>query len=459
MSQKLFENFPQISKETWLNQVSKDLKGKNFDETLVWHSLEGFDINPYYAEEDLQNLPITAIQEAQKSKVSTSWQNRQLIKYTSSKVTNSLIISALEKGANAVIIDFGGVDISEKDIIRLLNNIKLSETPLYFKSQHNEALLINLQNFIHYQPKGGFSTDILSKYFSIESKIIDKATWQSTKNIIQKTTQYPTFRTITVESHTFHNAGANAVQELAFTLASAVNYLDNLTNLDLSFEQIISKLEFSISIGTNYFIEIAKLRALRYIWTKILESYNYPLPQTPCPIHCQTSSFYDAKLSPYTNMLRATTEAMSAIMGGCDSLTVLPCNNVLETEQSSDLGERIARNVSIIMKEEAHLDKTNDPSAGSYYIESLTYKLAISAWNLFLKVEDLGGIINAFDQGFIQAEIEKSYQANVKYLQDGKIMVGVNKFRMEEENQEKIFKKVVFNQNILQNRRISEVYE
>jgi methylmalonyl-CoA mutase len=111
------------------------------------------------------------------------------------------------------------------------------------------------------------------------------------------------------------------------------------------------------------------------------------------------------------------------------------------------------------MKEEAHLDKTNDPAAGSYYIESLTYKLATAAWDLFLKVEEKGGIMPAFEEGFIQAEIEKSYQDKVKSLQNGKIMVGVNKFRMEAENLEKATKEVFFKQNVLQNRRISEIYE
>ncbi len=459
MNPNLFSEFPQITKEAWLNQVTKDLKGKDFKETLVWQSLEGFAINPYYAEEDLKNIPIKAIQEAQKNDSSTSWQNRSLIPYTNAKDTNLLIINYLKNGVNEITIDFGTTNISEQDLIRLLNNIKLSETPIYFKTPHREALLTNLKKFIHYQPKGGFVTDFLSKSFSSESTIIDKDAWESTKNTITQTNEYPAFRAITVESHAFHNAGANAVQELAFTLASAVNYLDKLTNLGLSIEQIIPKIEFSISIGTNYFVEIAKLRALRYLWSKIGESYNATLFASNCALHCQTSSFYDATLSPYTNMLRATTEAMSATMGGCDSLTVLAYDSVLGLEEKSDLGERIAKNVSILMKEEAHLDKTNDPSAGSYYIESLTYKLATTAWDLFLKVEKMGGIEEAFEQGFIQDEIEKSYQSKVKSLQNGKIMVGVNKFRMEAENQEKPNKELVFNENILQNRRISEVYE
>ena len=464
MNQNLFSEFPKITKEAWLNQVTKDLKGKDFNETLVWQSFEGFDINPYYAEEDLKNIPIKAIQEAQKNGTPTSWQHRSLIKYSTAKETNLLTINCLKNGIDAIIIDLGEMVISEQDLIRLLNNIKLSETPIYFKTPHREALLTNIKKFIHYQPKGGFATDILSKSFSSESTIIDKDAWESTKNIIAQTNEYPAFRAIAVESHVFHNAGANAVQELAFTLASAVNYLDKLTDLGLSIEQIIPKIEFSISIGTNYFIEIAKLRALRYLWSKIVESYHSSLlsrtpPADNCSIHCQTSSFYDATLSPYTNMLRATTEAMSATMGGCDSLTVLAYDSILETNENTEFGERIAKNVSILMKEEAHLDKTNDPAAGSYYIENLTYKLAISAWDLFLKTEKMGGIEKAFEQGFIQSEIEKSYQNKVESLQNGKVMVGVNKFRMETEKQDKIPKNTVFNEKFLQNRRISEVYE
>ena len=459
MSQELFSEFPQITKETWLSQVTKDLKGKNFDETLVWQSYEGFDIFPYYAKEDLNNLPIKAIQAAQKSKNSTAWQNRSLMRFTNTKDTNLLIINYLKKGADAITIDFADNNITEQDLIKLLNNIKLSETPLYFKTQHRETLLTNLKKFIHYQPKGGFSIDIVSKYFSTESSTLDNAAWESTKNIINQTKQYPAFRAKNVESHVFHNAGANAVQELAFTLASAVTHLDKLTDLGLTLEQIIPKLEFSISIGTNYFVEIAKLRALRFLWTKIGESYNSTLFEYNCSVHCQTSSFYDATLSPYTNMLRATTEAMSATMGGCDSLTVLAYDSVLGSEMQSDFGERIARNVSILMKEEAHLDKTNDPSAGSYYIESLTYKLATSAWDLFLKIETMGGIVQAFEQGFIQEEIKKSYHKKIKSLQDGKIMVGINKFRVEAEKEEKSHKKIIFNENILQNRRLSEIFE
>ncbi len=458
MEQKLFTEFPEITKSDWLDQVTKDLKGKNFDDTLVWHSLENFDIQPYYSKEDLDSLPLTEIQAAQKNKKTASWQNRPLVKYTNEKETNSLVISYLQRGSDAVNIDFLNTDINQVDLVKLLNTIKLSDTPIFFTTHQGTELLANLSKFIHYLPKGGLQVDVIANSFIKTSLEGNKLTWESTKKAVIETEQFPNFQVLSVSSHVFHNAGANAVQEVAFMIASAVENLDKLTDLGLLAKQVINKLEFSVSVGTNYFVEIAKLRALRYLWSKILESYNCASLIHDCQIHCQTSSFYDSTLSPYTNMLRATTEAMSAVMGGCDALTVLAYDSVI-SEQNSELGERIARNVSILMREEAYLDKTIDPSAGSYYIENLTYQLSAEAWKLFQQVENLGGISAAFEQGFITQEINQSYEAKVKNLQNGKVMVGVNKFRVEPENESKIVENSIGSGIYLQNRRLSEVFE
>ena len=458
MEQKLFTEFPKISKNDWIKQVMTDLKGKNFGDALVWHSTENFDIQPYYAKEDLMNLPIEAIQAAQKNKKTGSWQNRSSVKYTNEKETNSLIVRYLQLGADAINIDFASTDLNQVDFVKLLYNIKLSENPIFFTTPQVTELLANISKYIHYFPKGGVLADVIADSFVKTSSKDNILTWENTKHTIVQTEQFSDFKVISVSSHVFHNAGANAVQELAFVIAAAVENLDKLSDLGLSPEQIIAKIEFSVSIGTNYFLEIAKLRALRYLWSKVLESYNCSSLIDNCQIHCQTSSFYDSKLSPYTNMLRATTEAMSAVMGGCDALTVFSYDSVLG-EQNSELGERIARNVSILMREEAHLDKIIDPSAGAYYIENLTYQLSTEAWALFQKVESLGGITAAFEKGFIKDEINQSYLEKVKNLQNGKILVGVNKFRVEPESA----LKPVENSNncsiFLQNRRLSEVIE
>lgn len=458
MKQKLFAEFPEITKNDWIKQVMTDLKGKSFNDTLVWNSIENFDIQPYYAKEDLINLPIEAIQAAQKNKKLGSWQNRPLLKYINEKETNSLIISYLQLGAEAINIDLSGTDLQQIDFMKLLNNIKLSESPIFFKTLQVTELLAKLSKFIHYFPKGGVQADFIADSFVDTSSKDHILTWENTKQAIRQTQQFADFQVVSVSSHVFHNAGANAIQELAFIIAVAVENLDKLTDLGLSPEQIVAKIEFSVSIGTNYFLEIAKLRALRYLWSKILESFNCSSLINDCQIHCQTSSFYDSTLSPYTNLLRATTEAMSAVMGGCDALTVLAYDSVLG-EQNSELGERIARNVSILMREEAHLDKTIDPSAGSYYIESLTYQLSTEAWKLFQKVEGLGGITAAFEKGFIKDEINQSFAKKVKNLQNEKVMVGVNKFRVEPENELKTAENLNKSSVFLPNRRLSEVFE
>lgn len=459
MNQSLFSEFPEITKKDWIAQVNKDLKGKSFDDTLIWHTLENFDVQPYYSIEDLEKLPIEQIQAAQNNKNSGSWQNRPLIKYTNEKDTNSLVISYLQNGASAIIIDLCNILINQVDWPKLLNNIKLSESPIYFKTGESKDVLTNLTKFVHYQPKGGFQVDIIADFLSNNNSIINNRTWENTKDIFDETAKFPHFDVFTVESNVFHNAGANAVQELAFTLASAVEYVDKLTDLGLSLDQIVSKFEFSISVGTNYFMEIAKLRALRYLWSKIGEAYNSHVFAENCKVHCQTSSFYNSSLSPYTNMLRATSEAMSAVMGGCDSLTILPYNSITESEDNLEFGERIARNVSVLMKEEAYLDKNIDPSAGSYYIESLTFQLANKAWKLFQNVDEMGGIITAFENGFITQQIENSYQSKIESMENGKIMVGVNKFRVEPENLIKKEEIAVTERIFLKNRRIAEVYE
>jgi methylmalonyl-CoA mutase len=176
-------------------------------------------------------------------------------------------------------------------------------------------------------------------------------------------------------------------------------------------------------------MEIAKFRALRYLLGKIRESYGEQA-NTSIFVHARTSRFYLAVPEPYTNLLRLTTEAMAALTGGCDALTVLPYDSAGGT--SGAFSRRISRNVSTILKEEAYLDQVNDPAAGSYYLENLTYELATQAWKIFLEVEARGGLIPAFEQGWILQEIERNYQHLVAQLKEGKkTMVGVNKYRIE----------------------------
>jgi methylmalonyl-CoA mutase len=455
MTKKFFEEFPESTKKNWEAQVLKDLKGKNFEETLVWKTPEGILVQPYYSEEDLAKLPLKEIQKAQSIKKTINWQNRPVAKFSQEKSTNSLVINLLRRGADSVIIDFGEADISQIDFVKLLDKIKLSETPIYFQTSSTNTLLMALGKYIHYQPKGGFIYDSLGGFFSGNSEI-DDATWESTKKSLIYSTDYPSFTCITIRSDIFHNAGANAVQELAFTLASATTYLDKLTELGIKIEQITQKLEFSLATGTNYFMEIAKIRSLRFLWTKILEAYQCTV--STCQINCQTSYFYDSTLDAHTNMLRATTEAMSAVIGGCDSLTIHGYDAVFNKDYH-ETSERIARNISVLLSDESYLGKNLDVSAGSYYIENLTNDLSAKAWDLFLVIEQKGGIVQAFEERFIQSEIEKAYQQKTEALLNGKIMVGVNKFISPKDTPKQTSEQASKDTYFLPNRRIASLFE
>lgn len=455
MTENFFDEFLKSSKKNWETQVIKDLKGKKFDETLVWKTLEEISVQPYYSEEDLANLSLKEVQQSQSGKKTSNWQNRPITKFSQEKSTNNLVLDILGNGADAVVIDFGEADISQVDFVKLLDRIKLSDTPVYFQTTDIDALITALGKYIHYQPKGGLIFDSLGDFFTGKSKI-DDATWESTKKTLAYCASYPAFTAITIRSDVFHNAGANAVQELAFILASATTYLDRLTALGLSIEQVAPKIEFSLAIGTNYFMEIAKIRSLRFLWSKILEAYQCAI--TSCQINCQTSYFYDSTLDAHTNMLRATTEAMSAVIGGCDSLTTHGYNAVLDSNDN-EMSERIARNISVLLSDESYLGKSIDVSAGSYYIENLTNDLSAKAWDLFLTVEQKGGILQAFEDEFIQTEIAKAYQQKVEALQNGKIMVGVNKFISPNDTPKQTPTQAITAPHFLSNRRIASIFE
>lgn len=460
MNLPLFSEFSPAPKEVWKQQTIKDLKGKDFDATLLWNTAEGIVVEPYYASEDLVDERFVALQASQT--LNAGWLNQPNVEIGEEKETNLRLKSMLKKGAEALMVN---LEKNEKvELTKLLDGIKLSETPVFFQTGGREVATVSeLLRFIPYQMKGGLADDGLARW--TQTGELSASYFKELANCIQQTQKSPQFRTVCVSSHVFHNAGANIAQELAFTLSSAVTYLDKLTDEGLTVEEILSKVYFSLSIGTNYFLEIAKLRALRYLWERISWQFLKEVgryDKAYCYIHAQTSTFYDAAITPNTNMLRATTEAMSAVMGGCDALTVHAYDAVFQ--ESDEFSERIARNISILLKGESYLDKIIDPAAGSYYLENLTLQLADKAWELFLAIEEKGGFMEAVTQNVIQESIEENYEQMLRALQDGKrVMVGVNKFRfdegilvppstIEEKPTQSAFK-------LLANRRIAQLFE
>ncbi|OIN56582.1 methylmalonyl-CoA mutase family protein [Arsenicibacter rosenii] len=418
--------FAPASRQDWLRQVQKDLKDPNGYEGLRWQTPEGFVLEPYYTAEDVSPQTVSAIQAAQKQL--PGWLNTPEITPSADiPAASQQAREALDKGADAILFTLPAfTPLSAASVSRLLQGIKLSDTPVYFRAL-TPAFLPALRQIAPYQLKGGLLIDPVAVYLQT-GEIPAAATARALTEASLLTSDSPQFRTICASSHVFHNAGANATQELAFLLSSLADTCDLLTEAGLSIGQVFEKTVLSVSVGTSYFSGIARLRALRVLWQRFVSAYGMAAP--PAFIHVQTSTFYDAAVTPYTNLLRATTEAMSAVMGGADLLTVHPYDTVYQAPDA--FSERIARNVSVLLKEEAHLDKVADPSAGAYYIEQATDALVQSAWALFMATEQQGGLLAGVANGYIQEQLQASYDARVAELNEGKIMVGVNKFRYDE---------------------------
>jgi methylmalonyl-CoA mutase len=431
---KLFNDFHTHTKAQWKQQAIKDLKGKIFEDTLLWSIDKNIQIEPYYSSEDSDKLPLKAIQTPQAQRNSGNWQNCEILVINSEKESNHLIISSIKSGSESILLDLSGVLIREIEFKKLLNNIKLSDTPFFFKLANGLTDLVEaLQMIAPYQWKGGIDYDEIANWML--SGQWNQNHWNEMASIIRKVQNHTQFRVLTINGHQYHNAGANIIQELAFTLSSAIETIDKLSQQGLDIEQIVSNIDFSISIGTNYFVEIAKIRALKLLWQKLIVD-GYQLNKVHFAntnFHGITSAFYDAGISPHTNMLRATTEAMSAIIGGCNRLSIRPFDATSESQTA--FSHRIARNISIILKEESYFDKVIDPSAGSYFIENLTNQFFEEALLLLNQVENLGGIINAFENGFVQKNIAEQRIAKQTQLQENQtIMIGVNKYRFDEKD-------------------------
>jgi methylmalonyl-CoA mutase len=420
----LFEDFKKISAEEWKAKIIKDLKGADFQEKLVWHTYEGIDVEPFYTTEDTHQL--SYISNLQDLQITSSWHKREEILVKEAASANTQATEALSKGADAIMFDLTGVQLESFAFAKLLAGININQTPASFKTNEPEKLLkhIKQNNPSLSALKGSIVFDPLANWMQQGTPLANQL--EKLLEMHRELNASSGFSAITIGSHQFHNAGASAVQEIAFTLGSAITYIDYLTEQGTPAQDIFNNIELSVSTGTNYFFEIAKLRALRWLWAKLAASYKAAPSQFR--LHASTSYWSKTVADPYVNMLRNTTEAMAALAGGCTSLTVVPYDTAL-TSEPDEFSRRISRNVSVILKEESFFDKTIDPAAGSYYIDTLTDSLIEAAWQLFLKVEETGGVVKAFENGFIQEEIRKVRDQKAANLKENKeVLVGTNKY-------------------------------
>lgn len=439
---KLFSEFPAVSTELWEQTIQTDLKGADYEKKLVWQTIEGIKVKPYYRAEDLENLSFLKTNPGEapyvrgNKKDNNNWDVRQDIDTEDISKANTIAVDALKNGATS--IGFKAKEVKNNaDMSALLKGIDCTKVKINFISSRSYPQTLDL--FLNYlktnnidskNVKGSINFDPFSYllthgdfYTTFENNLIEA---EYVLNLCSKS--LPEFKVITVNGNYFHNAGASIIQELAFTLASANDYLCNLINKGENVDQITPKFMFSFAVGSNYFMEIAKVRAARLLWAKIVEQYKPASSESmQIFIHNTTSMWNKTVYDPYVNMLRTTTEAMSAAIGGADSISVIPFDEAYK--DADEFSSHIARNQQIILKEESYLDKIADPSAGSYYIENLTDSVAHYAWNLFKMVEEKGGFAEAVKSEFIQNEIEKTAQIrDLEYASRKTTILGTNQY-------------------------------
>jgi methylmalonyl-CoA mutase len=452
--EKLFADFPQVSTEQWMEVITADLKGADFQKRLVWKTNEGFNVNPFYRAEDIEGLNLTEnlpgqfpyIRSTRKDNV---WYVRQEIDVKNFAEANKKALTLLEKGVTSFGFLLPKDALSAENIATLLNGISPENTELNFRTCITCTLKLAklVADYLSAQ-----SVDLQKCYGSVEfdpfrkilKKGVDEPDWaEKSVEIVKTLSVLPRYKAISVTGSRMNDAGAYSFQELGYSLSYGNQVLSALIEGGVEPATAADKIKFEFGVGSNYFMEIAKFRAARWLWAKIVEAYK---PQCTCDdcncmeesgldfcpcvakmnIHATTSRFNQSLFDPYVNLLRTQTEAMSATLGAVDSLTVLPFDSAFETP--TEFAERIAVNQQLLLKEEAHFDKITDPASGSYYIESLTNSLAEQAWKLFIETEETG-FYAALKAGTVQDAINASADARFKALANRReILLGTNQY-------------------------------
>ena len=441
-SEKLFTEFPPVPTEKWEEVITADLKGADYERKLVWKTGEGFNVRPYYRAENLEGIKFLGSQAGEFPYVRGThahnrWRVHQTVSVVCPKEANAEALKILNAGVDSLGFCIASADFSAADLDMLLKDICIPAVEITFcgEKMANVAELVlakvEKEGIAKEDVRIAFCIDPLVKGLSSKGDFCSPNGEKCIARIVElihKTKEYKHVRIVTVAGQTFGNSGSTIVEELAFTLSAGHDYLVRLTDAGLDVDAAARTLRFSFSVSSNYFMEIAKFRAARMLWANIVKGYG-PAKNCACKmqIHAETSRWNQTVYDPYVNMLRGTTEAMSATIAGVHSLEVMPFD--ASFENPTEFSKRIARNVELLLKNESHFDQVVDPAGGSYYVENLTQSIAAEAWKLFLEIEEKGGYTEAYKAGLIVERIKASAAAKDKNIATRRqTLLGANQY-------------------------------
>ncbi len=414
----LFDEFPPVSAKQWKQKIQFDLKGADYNDTLVWESMEGINVKPFYHAEDLEEIQTFNLPENQ------GWNIAQTIYAGDSGKANTKALDILKKGVESLVFTIPNEDI---DFATLLNGIDLENVPLHFNFQF--LAVEPIKRLLAYL---GDKTTQIHLNLDLIGNLARSGNWFHSlekdhallEEIHAITSKKISVNSIGVDISLYQNAGANQVQQLAYGLAHANEYLNHFK------PNKTFPITFKVAVGGNYFFEIAKLRALRWLWKSIAPVYNL---NNDCHILAVPSKRNKTVYDYNVNLLRTTSESMSAILGGADTICNLPYDAIYHKD--NEFGERIARNQLLLLKEESYFEKASQISEGAYYIESLTQQLAEKALALFKQIEKSGGFLDALKKGTIQQKIKESATKEQQWFDETQlVLVGTNKFQNEQDH-------------------------
>lgn len=413
MATTLFDDFNPISSKQWKQKIQFELDGAEYNQTVIWNSPEDIQVKPFYHRDEFSKAA-TVKTEASNFKIC-----QNIFVYDIEKSIQRAI-NTIERGAESLRFT---IQNEKTDIQKLLGTLPLENRIVYFNLNFISIDFVKVLDTISIQKKAVFYCNIDPiGHFAREGNWFptsDKNNFETIEKIAKATTN---LSLLSIDLGLYQNAGANITQQIAYSLAHANEYLNRLPNITKPFI-------FQVSVGTNYFFEIAKLRALRMLFKIIAQEYN---PNIKCHLLVtptkRNKTIYDYNV----NMLRTTTECMSAILGGADSVANLPYDALYHKD--NEFGDRIARNQLLVLKHESYFDKVDNPADGSYYIESLTTQLAEKSLKLFKDIEDDGGFLKLLNDGTIKKKIQES-AAKEQELFDSKkeVLLGTNKYPNKED--------------------------
>lgn len=410
----LFQEFPEVSAKQWKQKIQVDLKGADYNEALVWESLEGINVKPFYHQEDIENITSFSLPK------DLDWSVGQCIYVGDAKKANSKALEILEKGVESLIFT---IPSEVTDFGALLTGINLERTELYFNFEF--LVLEPIKKLVSLlkdnKAKAHLNIDIIGHlakdgnwYHNLEKdhQILTEMLSLGSSSI----------SVVGVDISLYQNSGANMVQQLAYGLAQANEYLNHATSNRI---EKLFPITFKVAVGSNYFFEIAKIKALRWLWNSLATEYGI---QSECNILAMPSKRNKTLYDYNVNMLRTTSESMSAVLGGSDTVCNMPYDAIYHKD--NEFGERIARNQLLLLKEEGYFTKASQIAEGTYYIESLTNQLAEKALVLFKQIEKAGGFLDSLKKGMVQRKIKESAEKEQQLFDEGKIIsLGTNTYQ------------------------------